>query len=89
VALLPFFQRLCRVKLFSAGFNEAEAAVDGREFRPEAEDADIDGLAAVRAESIFGCGEQVATEPSALMAGVYGEHAEIAAVPAEFGVDGA
>ncbi len=75
-------------KWFGSGFDVAEAAVEWRELWAEAEDGDVDGEAALAAEAVFSGVHEAAAEAGALMSGVDGQHAKVAAVAAPLSVDG-
>jgi hypothetical protein len=76
------------LKLFSPGVDEAESAVDGEEFRAEAQHGDVDGFATAGTEVILGCGEHLLAEAGALVRGIDSEHSEVTAITAGLCVDG-
>ena len=69
--------------LDDACLDVAEAAIDWRQFGAQVEDCDVDGFAAGQAESFFGGVDQDAGQAFALMRGVYGELAQVAALSVE------
>ncbi len=88
MALEPRFLRMGGVELFCSGFHVAEAAVEGRQFGTQAEDRDVDSLAAEPAKMVLGRFHDAATDPGALMSRIDGQHADIATQAAELSVDG-
>ena len=87
VAVLTIFEIARHVEFFGSGFDETEAAVDGEQLRAEAQDGDVDGLAAARAEVVLGCGEHLSAQAGALVGWVDRELPEIAAVSVGLCVD--
>jgi len=87
VALLVVFKSARHLELFGSGFGEAEATIDGEQLGAEAEDGNVDGLAAFCAEVIFGGAEQTFAEAGALASGIDSEHAEVAASAVSFCID--
>ena len=82
-----FPERASGVELLDARLDVAKAAVYRRQFRAKAEDGDIDGLAADLAKAFFGRFHEAPAETGALMSGVHGQHAEIAAGNAKLDID--
>ena len=87
MALLVVFKSARHLELFGSGFGEAEATIDGEQLGAEAEDGNVDGLAAFCAEVIFGRGEQTFAEAGALAGGIDSEHTEVAASAESFCID--
>ena len=54
MAFGPGFERAGGVELLRAGLDVAVAAIDWRQFGPQAEDRDVDRLASLAAEVVFG-----------------------------------
>jgi hypothetical protein len=61
----------------------------GRQLRAPFDDADVYGLAVHAAQVVFTGGHESAAMARTLVRGVDGEHSEVAAREAEFGVDAA
>ena len=61
------------IELHFSGFDVAEAAVEWRQFGAKAEHGDVDGLAALLAEMVFGGMKDEAADAGALPCGIDGE----------------
>ena len=77
-----------RVKRLGADFDETKAAIDGQQLGAHVEDGDVDGLAAVPVEVVFGGLNDAAAQARTLVSGIDGQHAEIAMRAAQLGIDG-
>ena len=77
------------IEVLDGGLDVAEFAVDGGQLGAPCDDADVHGHAAFAAQVVFAGGHEGASVAHALMRGVDGEHSEIAARRAQFGVDAA
>ena len=74
-------------KRSGAGLAISEAPVPGRELRAEIDDSEGHLAAVELAGSVFGCLDQVFAESLSLMAGLYGEKAEVGTLPPDFQID--
>lgn len=79
MALELLFLRMGRVEPFCSGLDVAEAALKGRQFGTQAEDRDIDSLAAEAAKMLLGGLNEAAANPGALISRIDGQHSDIAA----------
>jgi hypothetical protein len=89
MALYAGGERLGWMKWFDSCFDVAEAAIDGRQLGAHAQDGDVDGLAALKAEMILGGLNHAAGRAGALVGAIDGQLAQVAAPTADLGVDAA
>ena len=77
----------CKSELLGACLDKSKAAIDGQQLGAEAEHRDVNCLASVSAKVVLGGEDQTAGQPGSLKVGGNGEHAHVAVVSAQLGVD--
>jgi len=87
MAFDALLERDRRVKRLGSGFDVAVTAIDRGELGSEAEDGDIDGLAALTAKMIFRSFDDHEPQSGSLMCGVDGKLTQVAARATGFSVD--
>ena len=88
MARLAIFDGAGHLEFFGAGFDEAQAAIDGKQFGAEAQHGDVDGFATACTKMILGCGEHLFAQTGALVRGINCKLTEVTAIAVGFCVDG-